>query len=218
MEYLPLLSLPSNISQAAPPSVLPRHQSAPVDFLTGRQIGRSLKPLLPDEASRHDHLSVMDSPRQPHFNSAPYGRPTLYRPAPSSQQSSATSSRSSIYQSSSSLFSLSPPSAMAPVPPQTTAAHSRQTSAAPLPSPTAQSSSTSQYFGSLHPQTVHQAPSQPRPQQQTQQSYEYRPDRTGAGTTAAETANLLNYNALVAEAAKRAQMAVLMRDLGDMEM
>ncbi|EON64092.1 hypothetical protein W97_03322 [Coniosporium apollinis CBS 100218] len=106
--------------------------------------------------------------------------------------------------------------APAPAPPQTTAAHSRQTSTAPLPSPTAQAAGAPQYFGSLNPQMPAQA--QSRPQGQRQQSYEYRPDRTGAGTTAQETANLLNYNALVAEAAKRAQMAVLMRDMGEMEM
>ncbi|KAJ9638814.1 hypothetical protein H2201_005695 [Coniosporium apollinis] len=158
----------------------------------------------------------MDSPRGPQYNSTPFSRPTLYRSAPSSYQSSPTSSTSSTYQSSSSLSSLALPPAMspAPAPPHSTATHSRQTSAAPLPSPTAQAADATQYFGSLNPQ----APAQ-RPQQgQRQQSYEYRPDRTGAGTTAQETANLLNYNALVAEAAKRAQMAVLMRDMGEMEM
>lgn len=47
---------------------------------------------------------------------------------------------------------------------------------------------------------------------------EYRPNREDAGRTAAETANLLNEYNLIAEAAKRAQMAVLMRDLDAVEL
>jgi hypothetical protein len=48
--------------------------------------------------------------------------------------------------------------------------------------------------------------------------YEYRPDRSGAGRTAAETGQFLREYSLLAEAAKRAQMAVLARDLESMEM
>ncbi|KAF2181983.1 hypothetical protein K469DRAFT_468810, partial [Zopfia rhizophila CBS 207.26] len=48
--------------------------------------------------------------------------------------------------------------------------------------------------------------------------YDYRPNREGAGQTAAETSTYLNEYALVAEAAKRAQMAVLMRDVEGMEL
>lgn len=54
--------------------------------------------------------------------------------------------------------------------------------------------------------------------QQQQQSgrvegYQYQPDRSGAGATAQETAQYISDYGLVAEAARRAQMAVLMRDL-----
>lgn len=60
-------------------------------------------------------------------------------------------------------------------------------------------------------------------QQQAQPSqhapvFDYQPNRQGAGTTAAETANYLSQTALLAEAAKRAQMAVVMRDLDSMEL
>jgi hypothetical protein len=59
-------------------------------------------------------------------------------------------------------------------------------------------------------------------QQQQDQSirpthYQYDPNRTGAGATAQETSGFIRDYALVAEAAKRAQMAVLMRDMGDVE-
>ena len=43
--------------------------------------------------------------------------------------------------------------------------------------------------------------------------YSYQPDRSGAGATAQETARYISDYGLVAEAAKRAEMAVLMRDL-----
>jgi len=107
-------------------------------------------------------------------------------------------------------------------------------SAAPLPSPTA-TADPSQYFASLHgqagAQTQHaqmeaqvQAQQLQLQQQQQQQrqmivpnAFEYRPERGDAGSTAVETSNLLRDYSLLAEAAKRAQMAVLERDLGGME-
>lgn len=49
-------------------------------------------------------------------------------------------------------------------------------------------------------------------------SFEYRPNREGAGQTAAETTNYLSQMALLNEAAKRAQMACVMRDIGEMEL
>ncbi|KAF2817708.1 uncharacterized protein BDZ99DRAFT_366883, partial [Mytilinidion resinicola] len=54
--------------------------------------------------------------------------------------------------------------------------------------------------------------------EQRQSSFDYRPNRDGAGRTNGETKNLLSEYALVAEAAKRAQMAVLMRDLEGVEL
>ncbi|CAN9433757.1 unnamed protein product [Alternaria alternata] len=63
-----------------------------------------------------------------------------------------------------------------------------------------------------------QAQQQPRLQAQRHPSFEYQPNRNGAGQTAAETTNYLNQAALLAEAAKRAQMACVMRDLDGMEL
>jgi hypothetical protein len=71
-------------------------------------------------------------------------------------------------------------------------------------------------FGSLDQQS--QQPQQQRLQAQRHPSFEYLPNRSGAGQTAAETTNYLNQAALLAEAAKRAQMACVMRDLDGMEL
>jgi hypothetical protein len=58
-----------------------------------------------------------------------------------------------------------------------------------------------------------------RPQgPQRHPSMEYQPNRQGAGQTAAETTSYLNQMALLNEAAKRAQMAVVMRDIEGMEL
>ena len=50
------------------------------------------------------------------------------------------------------------------------------------------------------------------------QNYTYAPERSNAGATAQETRNYIDQFALVAEAAKRAQMAVLMRDMEGVEL
>lgn len=87
--------------------------------------------------------------------------------------------------------------------------------------------STSESQGSsnarqLHWQQTQQSSlqSQVQPQQQRQPvqrtpSFDYRPE--GAGRTATETNHYLSQAGLLAEAAKRAQMAVLIRDVEDME-
>ena len=54
--------------------------------------------------------------------------------------------------------------------------------------------------------------------QQQLANYNYRPDRSGAGATAHETNSYINQYGLVAEAAKRAEMAVLERDLNGIEL
>ena len=59
---------------------------------------------------------------------------------------------------------------------------------------------------------------QQQQQQQYMSGYQYQPDRAGAGTTAQETNAYINQYGLVAEAAKRAQMAVLERDLNGVEL
>jgi hypothetical protein len=51
-----------------------------------------------------------------------------------------------------------------------------------------------------------------------QHNYRYEPERSAAGSTAQETRSYIDNFALVAEAAKRAQMAVLMRDMEGVEL
>lgn len=131
---------------------------------------------------------------------------------------------SSFQSSSSSLASLSSSSSkMSP--------SSRQT-AAPLPSPSdsqQQQQLPLQYFASFHSQACQQQGGvyiQQQVQSQTQQQfgggrvegYNCQPDRAGAGTTEHEIARYMSEYGLVAEAAKRAEMAVLMRDLGGLDL
>lgn len=130
------------------------------------------------------------------------------------QQRPAASTVSSASQSSSSLSTLASSSAF-PIPGQT----SHQAPAGPLrtSSPVQQG----QFFGSLHPDTMSAQSTQTQlPQQQapTSNSWDYQPNRNGAGQTAQETMSYLNEYNLVAEAAKRAQMAVLMRDMEGVEL
>lgn len=145
---------------------------------------------------RQNLCSRQDMSRAP---TQPYASPT--RPAYAVLQSSNIS-HSSSYSSSSSLTSQS------------------STASAPM-APSSSNAQYQQYYGSLN--------QQPQPQQQQQQqqriqtpqrhpSFEYQPNRQGAGQTAAETARYLDQAALLAEAAKRAQMACVMRDIGEMEL
>ncbi|KAF1849310.1 uncharacterized protein K460DRAFT_365200 [Cucurbitaria berberidis CBS 394.84] len=121
------------------------------------------------------------------------GRPA-FAPLQSSSSSHATS-----YSSTSSLASQ--------------ASIASATMPAPSSSPQPQ-----QFYGSLNQQTQ-----QPHEQQRMQAvrrhpSFDYQPNRSGSGQTAAETTTYLNQAVLLAEAAKRAQMACVMRDIGDMEL
>lgn len=82
-----------------------------------------------------------------------------------------------------------------------------------------------QLFGSLNqtqqqqPQQSTQQQQQPHPMQlQRHPSYEYQPNRQGAGATNNETTAYLNSAALLAEAAKRASLQVVMRDIEEMEL
>jgi hypothetical protein len=116
------------------------------------------------------------------------------------------SQNSSAFQSYSSSASLATPSSA---------------SSAPMPSPSANRPQQQQqgFFGSLNDQQQAQQQQQPQmPPLQRHPTFEYQPNRDGAGQTAAETANFLNQTALLAEAAKRAQMACVMRDLDGMEL
>lgn len=153
-----------------------------------------------------------------------YGHQTRLRPQYPKLQTPQTepTAVSSFQSSTSSLASLSTHSS-------SMLSSSRQT-AAPLPSPSTSQQQASPFFASLHPQAYQQQgaaymqqPVQAAAYQQSQsqqqslggriEGYNYQPDRAGAGTTAQETARYMSEYGLVAEAARRAQMAVLMRDL-----
>jgi hypothetical protein len=125
-----------------------------------------------------------------------YGSPT--RPAFAPLQSSSTSHTPSYNSASAS-----------------TIASRSSTASAPQVSPST-SPQNQPYFGSLNPQS--QQPQQQRQQAQRHPSFEYQGNRAGAGQTAAETTAYLNQAALLAEAAKRAQLACVMRDLDGMEL
>jgi hypothetical protein len=84
-----------------------------------------------------------------------------------------------------------------------------------MPSPSATHTQQQGFFASFGQQQAQQQQMQPL---QRHATFEYQPNREGAGRTAAETSNYLNQAALLAEAAKRAQMAVVMRDLDGMEL
>ena len=130
-------------------------------------------------------------------------------------QSAPTSPSASVYQSTSSLSSISSIN--------TTLAQNSSNmlqtqqagfTSAPLPSPS--SGQPTGYFGSMtqqHPPTSHPSQQQQRISQNQTAAGTYLGQRGGGG--APETAPFLKDFNLVAEAAKRAQMACLTRDLGD---
>ncbi|KXS99613.1 hypothetical protein AC578_9899 [Pseudocercospora eumusae] len=125
-------------------------------------------------------------------------------PQVTQQTSSSTSTATSFFQSSSSVSSLSSTgsSTMSPA------------SSAPLPSPSVEQHPVN-YFSRAP--TSHPA-QQSRLSQQQQQQQPLAPQyvgQRGDGGGAPETAPLLSNFGLLAEAAKRAQMACLSRDLGD---
>lgn len=126
-------------------------------------------------------------------NPTPFARPTFPH-----LQASSSSQSSSYFSSTSSIASSSP------------------ASSAPLPSPSSTQPQHQGFFGSLNHQSQQSQPQ--RQPVQRHSSFEYQPNRDGAGATASETTNYLNQAALLAEAAKRAQMAVVMRDIEGMEL
>jgi hypothetical protein len=94
---------------------------------------------------------------------------------------------------------------------------SSQSSTAPAPLSSPTSGQQNHFYSSMNQQTQQQQYQQPQGPQR-HPSFEYRPNRDGAGQTAAETTNYLSQMALLNEAAKRAQMACVMRDIGEMEL
>lgn len=133
------------------------------------------------------------------MSSSTTARPT-YAPLQSSANSSENSSAFQSYSSSTHLA--------APTP----------ASSAPVPSPATPSQPPQNFFGSLNAQPQSQQAQPPMPPMQRYRSFEYQPNRDGAGRTAGETQDFLNQAALLAEAAKRAQMHCVMRDLDSMEL
>ncbi|KNG45708.1 thiol methyltransferase protein [Stemphylium lycopersici] len=132
------------------------------------------------------------------YSQQTYGAPA--RPAFSALQTSSTATPNYNSATTSSIASRSSTASAPPVSPST-------------------SPSNQPYFGSLNQQSQQQQQQQQqRVQAQRHPSFEYQPNRTGSGQTAAETTNYLNQAALLAEAAKRAQMACVMRDLDGMEL
>ncbi|KAK8232537.1 hypothetical protein HDK90DRAFT_512451 [Phyllosticta capitalensis] len=155
----------------------------------------------------------MDSQRNPPFATQ---RPGFAASA------SGPESASSVSRSSSSLSTMS--SAAVPIAGASSHPQQFQNSSAPIPpsSPVQQT----HFMGSIPAATAAPLASQLQfPPQQAQAppparpaGLEYNPNREGAGRTAQETAAFLNEYSLVAEAAKRAQMAVLMRDMEAVEL
>jgi hypothetical protein len=93
----------------------------------------------------------------------------------------------------------------------------RQTSGAPLPSPIANEHAP--FFASLHPQASQQPAEQQLRESLIQAAqFQSHMERTGSSTTAQETSSYIKDYALVAEAAKRAQMAVLAREMESFEL
>lgn len=143
---------------------------------------------------------MMDSRQQQqhqHHHQQPYQQRPLYP-----QQATSSSATSSAFQSSSSLASLSSINSTA----MSQVSHlGVPSSSAPLPSPSAQQPAS--YFGS-QPSHMQQQRMSSRQQQTSHVG-----QRPAGGPS--ETAHFLQDFNLIAEAAKRAQMACLSRDLGE---
>ncbi|QIW96455.1 hypothetical protein AMS68_001973 [Peltaster fructicola] len=135
-------------------------------------------------------------------------RPPYPQLSTSTSIAPSQSSASSAFQSSSSLESIQSPTQG----PFGQHLQSPFNQSAPLPSPLTQQPAT--YFGSM---SVAAAPPQAQRNPSSNQIPGYAGQRGDNGQAPVTAPFLDNFN-LVAEAAKRAQMACLMRDLGDVEL
>ena len=155
-------------------------------------------------------------------------------PSVATQQTSATSNLHPHYQSAT---SIPPRTSSAPLPsptaqrPQflssfTTSSMASAASSSSSTSTSAFAAAASGSSGQQPPQYQYQTTGQSgmgNGQQVSEsnggyQHYTYAPDRGTSGSTAQETRTYIDNFALVAEAAKRAQMAVLMRDIDGMDL
>jgi len=131
-----------------------------------------------------------------------------------SSDSTSTSTSSSAFNSSASLSYTSTPGGSSSTP----AANMPQQmfSSAPMPSPSV--AQRQHYFGSVSAQGPTSHPEQQASQQHRTSVCQQHMGQRGNGHGAPETAPFLQDFNLVAEAAKRAQTACLMRDFDEMEL
>jgi hypothetical protein len=143
----------------------------------------------------------------------------LYSQRPSypqvSSDSSQSSNQSSAFNSSSSL-NFTPTSSAASSTPSSVNMQQQAFSSAPMPSPSC--SQRQNYFGSMSAQGPTSHPELQASQQHRTSVSQQHVGQRGNGNGLPETAPFLQDFNLVAEAAKRAQTACLMRDFGDMEL
>lgn len=132
-----------------------------------------------------------------------------------SSDTTSTSTPSSAFNSSSSLSYTTSPSGSTSMP---SAANMPQQmfASAPMPSPSV--AQRQNYFGSIPAQGPTSHPEQQASQQHRTSVCQQHMGQRGNGNGAPETAPFLQDFNLVAEAAKRAQTACLMRDFDEMEL
>jgi hypothetical protein len=132
-----------------------------------------------------------------------------------SSDSTSTSTPSSAFNSSSSLSYTATPSGSSSTPSAATMPQQMFTSA-PMPSPSVVQRQN--YFGSMSAQGPTSHPEQQASQQHRTSVCQQHMGQRGNGNGAPETAPFLQDFNLVAEAAKRAQTACMMRDFDEMEL
>lgn len=141
-----------------------------------------------------------------HLN--PTTTPSSFPTRPSSPHLPSASSTTSS--SSPSLSSIPVESAMA-------SSSKLPGSAAPLPSPSSAIDDRSQYFAALHPQSQHPLQGQQQPSNPQRQDAHATRQASGNGRSSDSAAYLTDLS-LVAEAAKRAQVAIVTRDLEEIQL
>lgn len=211
-DALPSNPPPSPTATAATASLVEprsRSRSAVSSAVQRRQRGRR-RPI--SQAPAKHNMDLRSNQHTAHHHS--------HRP-PYPQSSEPLSAPSSAFYSSSSVSSLDEINAFAAGQSSSMASSAQQSpafSSAPLPSPSLQQQQrpSAHYFASMPLQGA-QLPMQ-HPQQPQQHMGGAFQGQRGDGGGTPETAPFLKDFSLLAEAAKRAQMACLMRDLSDVEL